>query len=354
MLRSKLASRAVTILTVFVLALSNAVAVYAAPSNDNLADATLITNLPYDVTVDTSGATAEPAELQPCGSGANPSSVWFAYTPSTTTTVTARVYYSFFPPVLAVYTGSSMNDLALVTCSQYYNNSTFQAQAGTTYYFQVSGYYDFYQGPIQFTLEVTPPPQVGINYSPGEPSIFDNVWFYASVSDPGGVYGDSYEWTLGDGATSDQSTFYHQFAADGDYPVSVTFTTFDGRSATANTLIQVRTRDIAITKFSIPQTARVNQTKVLNVEVTNKRYSGDVRVELYKGLPGGGETMIGAYTVFVPARANRPTTFKFSYTFTPDDGNVGKVTFRAVAYLVQGRDALPADNTAIGTTLVSR
>lgn len=33
--------------------------------------------------------------------------------------------------------------------------------------------------------------------------------------------------------------------------------------------------------------------------------------------------------------------------FTADDGAVGKVTFRAVATIVDARDALPADNQAI-------
>jgi hypothetical protein len=35
-----------------------------------------------------------------------------------------------------------------------------------------------------------------------------------------------------------------------------------------------------------------------------------------------------------------------SYTFTSDDAALGKVTFEAVATIVNARDALPADNTA--------
>jgi hypothetical protein len=104
----------------------------------------------------------------------------------------------------------------------------------------------------------------------------------------------------------------------------------------------------------VPQTDRVNQTKAINVDVKNKRYSDDVKVRLFKGLPGGGEQLIGTLTIFVPTRATRPTTFKFSYTYTSQDAQVGKVTFRAEATLLNGRDALPSDNVAIATTLVTR
>jgi len=354
MLSPKFLTRIGAIASVLIMTLSSVLPVSAAPSNDNFADATPINSLPFSINADNSGATAESGESNPCGSGFNPSSVWFSYTPSATISITARVNYYNFPTVLAVYTGSSLGDLGLVGCSQYYNNTTFQAQAGTTYFFQLSGYYDYYQGIIPFSLVVTPPPQVNINYYPGDPSTFDNVSFGASIYDPAGIYGNTFAWTISDGTTSNQSNFYHQFAADGDYPVSLTFTTYDGRSNTANTTVQVRTRDVAITRLSIPQTARVNQTKEISVEVSNKRYSDYVQVVLYKGLPGGGEQQIGVLTIYVPARATRPTAFKFSYTFTASDATLGKVTFRAVAMIVNGRDALPADNTAIGTSLVSK
>jgi hypothetical protein len=89
------------------------------------------------------------------------------------------------------------------------------------------------------------------------------------------------------------------------------------------------------------------------VNIQNKRYSDYVQVTLYKGLPGGGEQVIGTLTIYVPAKAKQATIFKFSYTFTPGDAKIGKVTFRAVATLVNGQDAFPLDNTAIGTTLIS-
>jgi len=52
----------------------------------------------------------------------------------------------------------------------------------------------------------------------------------------------------------------------------------------------------------------------------------------------------------VPVRpSNRTTDFNFSYTFTSEDAAIGKVTFRAVASIIEARDALSADNEAISS-----
>ena len=355
MFTTKLLTRFVTIATVLVLALSGISPAFAA-GNDNFADATQITSLPYSTNADNSIATMEVGEPYPnCGGGYTPLSVWYSYTPSTTTSLTARVNYNNFPPIVAVYTGSSLNNLTQIGCSQYYYNTTFQAQAGTTYYFQVSGYYDFYQGIIPFSLDVTPPPTAGICFGPSDPSIFDTMQFNDCSSDPGGMGFQSFTWNFGDGTTLTTTSccVNHQYAADGDYTFQHTVTTVDGRTDSTSLVIHVRTKDIAITTFSVPQTAKVNQTKTINVNIQNKRYSDYVQVTLIKGLPGGGEQVIGTLTIYVPAKAKQATTFKFSYTFTSDDAKIGKVTFKAVATIASGRDALPADNTSIATTKVS-
>lgn len=343
-----------TVIIVLVLSLALPSGVLAAPSNDNFADTEYLTTLTYSVFLDTSGASFEADEPYPtCGSGFPLKTVWFAYTPPTNQTLIARADYYYFPTVLAIYTGSSLSNLSATGCSNWSSRIAFQAQAGTTYYFQVAGFYGD-EGTIPFTLEVAPPPQVGISYSPYDPSTFDAMSFYANTYDPAGIYGFTYAWTLSDGTTSDQGSFNHQFASDGDYTVNLTATTADGRSGSSSLTIQVRTRDISISRLSVPQMASSNQTKTISVDIKNNRYSDYVQVVLYKGLPGGGEQQIGILTIYVPARATRSTTFKFSYTFTAADAAIGKVTFRAVANLVNGRDALPADNTSIASTIVNR
>jgi hypothetical protein len=352
MFTSKLPFRICTIVIVLMLALGSVQPVFAqTPSNDSFASATAIGSLPYSTSVDLYYAGSESDEPYPyCGYGYAPNSVWFSFTPLTNVTVTAQSdnYYS----VLAVYTGPALNSLTQRTCQYQNPQVTLQAEAGTTYYFQLSSLYPWYGGNYSFSIDVTPPPEVYIGYDPYAPSTFDTIYFYAQIYDPAGYWG-TFAWNLGDGTTSNQDSVSHQYAKDGDYNVSVTFTTSDGRIGSSKATVQVRTRDVAITKVTVPQTAKSNTTKEITVEVTNRRYSDNVQVQLYKGLPGGGEQLIGTLTIYVPARANRATLFKFSYTFTGCDATVGKVTFRTAATLQSGRDALPADNTAIRTTLVS-
>jgi hypothetical protein len=131
-----------------------------------------------------------------------------------------------------------------------------------------------------------------------------------------------------------------------DYEVTLTVTTPDGRTASNSQSIQVRTHDVAISKFLVPQPANAGQTRQITVGVMNRPYDENVRVDLYKSVPGG-YVWVGALNQFVAKRANRATDFKFSYTFTSDDASLGKVTFKAVAQIMGPRDALPADNEAV-------
>jgi hypothetical protein len=336
----------------FILALAvsfaGVVPAYAAPSNDNFADATQITGLPYFVFADNTGATFEIDEPASCSVGNPLKTEWFAYTPPTDASLTAMVGNSGFSTLLGVYKGISLNSLALIGCQNGGLNNkkpiTFQAEAGVAYYFQMSGIYDWNEGLIPFTLQVTPPPEVLIFYEPSDPSIFDNVYIFGDISDLPGIYGNNYAWTIWDGTTLDGGSFYHQFASDGDYPVNLIYTTDDGRSSSASRVVQVRTKDVAIKDFSIPKTARVNQTITINVDIQNKRYSDYVQVTLVKGLPGGGEQVIDTLTLYVPAKTKKATTFKFCYTFTPDDAAIGEVTFKTVATIVNGRDAFSQNN----------
>ncbi len=342
------------LILILVLSLALPVNVLAAPSNDNFADAQVIGALPFSVYHDTSGATFEVDEPYPtCGSGAPLKTAWFAYTPSSDALLMPRVNVYYFGSILAVYTGSSFADLSQVACSPYYQTVALQAHANQTYYFQIAGMYGE-EGPIPFSLEVAPPPQVNASFWPSDPSVFDNVSFNSSVYDAANIYGLTYAWSISDGTASDQPGFNHQFSADGDYAMNLMVTTSDGRFNSVAQTVQVRTRDVSINKLSVPQMAAVNQTKTINVEIKNNRYSDYVQVVLVKGLPGGGEQVIGTLTVYVPARATKATTFKFSYTFTSSDAAVGKVVFKANATLVNGRDALPSDNIAIMTTTVNR
>jgi hypothetical protein len=209
--------------------------------------------------------------------------------------------------------------------------------------------------PLRFYLQPTPPPYADFGFSPSDPSVFEDVQFYNWSYDEAGVGFESQTWDFGDGTSDTGCCPSHRYAADGDYTVQLTVETWDGRQASTSRTVSVRTHDVAITQFSVPQAAKAGQTRTIVVRVSNKRYPEHVQVELYKSVSGGFDH-VGSLTQSVPVRpGGRTTDLKFSYTFTPDDAAIGKVTFRAMANIVNARDALPADNEAISApTKVSR
>ncbi len=322
------------------------------PPNDDLANATPIGALPFDESVDATAASMQADEPQPsCGFGSVSRSIWYAYTPVESGSISASVYNAPFSTVIAAYTGASLGNLTQVGCREWGGLLTFRAEAGVTYYFQVGGLFG-QGGPLQFRLEVTPPPIASFYFYPYDPSAYDTVQFCDSSYDPGGMDIQSRSWDFGDGATATDYCATHRYAADRDYMVQLTVTTVDGRTASISQPVQVRTHDVAITKVSAPQSARAGQTRQIVVGVKNARYPENVQVQLYKSAPGsyGGFELVGTLTQFVPVRsANRTTDFNFSYTFTSGDASIGKVTFKAVAIIVDARDALQADNEAIAS-----
>ena len=194
---------------------------------------------------------------------------------------------------------------------------------------------------------VSGPPVASFGFFPSDPSVFDIVQFFDFSFDPDGLGIQSQQWQFDDGTTGTGCCPTHQYAADGDYPVHLTVTTIDGRTGSTTQTVSVRTHDVAITKLAAPTSASAGQNKAIVVGIKNKRYPETVEVQLFKGVPGGFQ-FVGAVTQAVPLSSGNSTTgFNFTYTFTPDDASIGKVTFKAVANLVGARDALPGDNEAI-------
>ena len=170
--------------------------------------------------------------------------------------------------------------------------------------------------------------------------------FFDQSYDPGGVGIETRAWSFGDGVTATGYNPSHRYAADGDYLVELTVTTFDGRTGSTSRILQVRTHDVAITRFQTPSSGATGKTARISVDIRSNRNPETVQVQLFKSVPGGYQ-FVATSTQTLPTR-NRVTSVAFSYTFTADDAAIGKVTFRAVATIVNDRDALPADNEAIG------
>ena len=320
------------------------------PPNDDFADAFAFTSLPYSNGVDNRAATLEPGEpTQPSGASSPLTrTVWYAFTPSQTGSVTVDALCCGFGRNLAVYTGGSVDALTEVPVTRSDLRVFFMATAGTVYRIQdgvttancCSG----------ISVSQTPMPNVDMWWSPFDPSTYDTVAFQPNAWDPAGLGIQSYAWDFGDGTGATGGGPTHRYQADGDYVVTLTVRTPDGRTSTAVRTVGVRTRDVAITKLAVPQSARVHQTKTITIGLENNRGSETVTVTLYRSRPGasGSWDFVGQSTQLVPGKSkNRTTSFVFSYTFTPEDATIGKVTFRAVASVNAGRDALPGDNELI-------
>ncbi len=323
------------------------------PANDNFADATTVDAIPFYDTVANLALTREageplasctPSYLTPGGS------LWYAYTATSTEALVASApNYGGVNFVLAIYQGSNLGDLVELGCNDFGGAVNWSPEIGTTYFIQVSKIYDYEDGYLYFSITTTPPLEASFYYYPWDPSKYDLIQFSDSTWDPANIGIQSESWDFGDESTASGCCPTHQYAADGDYTVTLAVTTYDGRSASTAQLVFVRTHDVAITRFNTPQAAKAGQTRTITVGINNKVNAETVEVQLYRSSPWGWE-YFASLTQYVPPRsANRTTDFSFSYTFTPEDASYGKVSFRAVATIQGGRDALAGDNEAIST-----
>ena len=318
------------------------------PSNDDFANAEVIASLSFSDTTDTSAASAESAEPNPsCNStGQIAGSIWYRYTPPADGWVSASTFGSGATTAWAAYTGDALGSLAQVACRTHSGRMTFAVEGGETYTFLIGTLFGV-KGNVGFQLEVAPDPVANFSRNIVDPSIYDTIQFFNFAFDPGDVGIASVEWDFGDGSTSTSPSPTHRYTTDGPYTVRFTVHTHDGRSATGEQVVLVATHDVAIAKLSVPQSARVSQTKSLLVSLRNTRYAETVRVDLYRSTPSGF-VHFASSTQSIPVKGgNRTTDVAFSYTFTSDDAAVGTMNFKAVATIVNARDALPTNNEAI-------
>lgn len=319
----------------------------APPPNDDFVNARPIGALPYSDWVDAGGATVEMGEPSPsCGYGQSAGTIWYAFTASHTDSYSFWASGSISTQV-AAYTGTALGSLSQIGCRAFGGSLTFRAEEGQTYYLQLGGLFGG-RGSLGLTVDVAPDPVAWFWYSPTEPTIYDTVSFSGSWFDPVGNPIVEQVFEFGDGSTADGCCPQHRYAADGDYTARLRVRTSDGRVGTYEQVIRVRTHDVSVTRFAVPQTARVGQTRELTVGIRNTQYAENVTVQVFRSRIGGGFELVGSVTQVVPVRsANRTTSFPILYTFTEEEAVAGKVTFKAVAIVNSAVDAFPADNEAL-------
>jgi PKD repeat protein len=177
------------------------------------------------------------------------------------------------------------------------------------------------------------------------------VQFQDMSFDPAQLGIASQAWDFGEGTTGSGAFPTHRYAADGVYTVGLTVATHDGRTACTSQILRVKTHDVAITRFSVPNSAKAGQTREITAGVRNSLTPENVQFQLLKGVPGSGAfQLVGTLTQLVPvSNGSKTVPVTMSYTFSQDDAAVGKVTFQIVTQVPGGRDAIPADNTAISS-----
>jgi hypothetical protein len=137
-------------------------AALAAPGHDSFPGQTVAGSV-VEVSGSTVGATVQASEPDYMYYS-NTGTVWYSWTAPASGTVLVRTGGSDFSPTIAVYTGSVINGLSFVAGNQrqYESGSLeFDADAGTTYRFQVGGYGNA-TGHLEFQLiQDTASPTIG-------------------------------------------------------------------------------------------------------------------------------------------------------------------------------------------------
>ena len=114
------------------------------PENDDFANRSLISSDQTNISGNSNLATREDGEaLNPATSGGN--TIWWQWTATTNSSVAINTFGSNFDTTLAIYQGTELSTLTLVSSSDdapgsLQSEARFTAQAGQIYYLQVDGY----------------------------------------------------------------------------------------------------------------------------------------------------------------------------------------------------------------------
>ncbi|MGW4214084.1 PKD domain-containing protein [Lentzea sp. NPDC004789] len=328
----------------------------APAANDDFAAAQPVAALPFTATPDVSVASFEADEPDStCVYDEQTPSVWYSYTP-TGDAMSLVANATGDSAAVTVYTGNDITTLRQVACvrDSTWPPAVFRTAPGTTYYLRFTATPRNYQQ-VSFSLTEAPAFTPYMIVTPNRPTVFGEAVFQAGSY--GSIDGEiTASWDFGDGTTAPatKDAVRHLYKADGTYQVTMRATSADGRTATRTGSVGVETHDVGITKFSVPTSARAGQSKPITVQVANTRYLEKATVTLYRS-EGTSWTQVGTSALEVPAHPTRKVQVPFSYTFTPQDAVVGKVSFRAVVSLDYPRqDARPADNEVISLATTVR
>ena len=89
-------------------------------------------------------------------------------------------------------------------------------------------------------------PVARFTVSPREPSTSDTIQLLDCSRDPREVGIAWRAWDFGDGVTSVGPAPVHRYAAAGDYEITLTLATFDGRVSRRSSKLRVRSKEVGV------------------------------------------------------------------------------------------------------------
>jgi hypothetical protein len=327
--------------------------VKAAPNDDRAAATTI--DLPSRVEGDLTRASSEPDELPSACDPSATQSLWYRYTATRSRSVTVSAYYN----AITVYRAAGMSEVDCVASGGNSEGAVFTATQGETYLIRVAR---SASDAATFWLEsaAAGPIKPTANSYTDRPTVLDDLRFEIYAGDPHGRQLVRGVIDFGDGTSVDYvpgTEVRHRYAKDGEYTITTTGSTSDGRTGAGTTTLKIDTHDVSVAGLSAPASGRAGQTKPIKVSVANTRQAENVRVTLYRvSETGGYDQQIGQAVQRVAASPTGRVEFPFVYTYTAQDAALGKVTFRAVAALDDWslREAKPDDNEARAVTATVR
>ncbi|RJQ66491.1 hypothetical protein D5S17_35175 [Pseudonocardiaceae bacterium YIM PH 21723] len=318
----------------------------APEANDNRAAATTLPFLEWRQG-DLSASTIEAGEPSASCERDADKSVWYRYTADRARAV--QVSFRSGWSAVSVYREGEPSEVA---CEPMFTTDrlVFGTVAGASYLIRLASTTER-AGGYELRLDNAPALAPGVWVSKQDyPSVYDDLTFepYSGVGKPF-VSG---EIRFGDGSSAPvtDKESKHRYAKDGEYQVTVTGSTADGRSGTGSRKLTVTTHEVAVTGLMVPASARAGQTKRITVAAKAGRYAESVKVQLLRKGTNGYWQEFASLTQSIGA--DRTVEFPFAYTYTAEDAATGKVEFKAVATLPDWYygDARPEDNERTATT----
>ena len=319
------------------------------PANDNFFDAEIHDGL-FAAQVDLQGATLEDGEPQPCFSAEH--TIWYKITSMVDKQFLLNQGWDSYAGV-TVYSGPTLAELTFQNCgSEMY--TPVGVPAGATRWIQIS--MSGIGGQVNLALEDAITPEAFIYANPADASRYDEVvfelWAFSFWPYPYEPF-TSATWDFGDGSpTVSGMNVMHRYAQDGQYPVSVTGSTWDGRTSVNQQLFTVATHNVSIERMTTPKSAIVGNQSQVNVEVIGTDGPESVTVTLIRRDANRGDMPVGSATQWVSGLRKKGTTFAFTYSFGPEDAQNSPIQFLAVATIDGGlRDGFESDNAALSAAV---